>query len=272
MTTRSTSRATRASRLALVVLLAAGVGGLAGCRDDRSREAPRQFFPDMDDAPRWNPQSGTEMFADGRTMRPVVPQTVAFARWPIVADQEWADPWRQERADLLKHDDQFYTGVEGVEADGTKRYVRSIPQSVPVDEAFIRRGQERFNIYCSACHGYLGDGQGTVGRQYNPIVVSFYDPTFADPKNVRSRDGWIFQIIRNGKPTEGQPGKYNMPPYGHAVNERDAWAITAYVRALRASREGTIDDVPASLRDQLLQKRTTPAPSGAAPTPAGGGS
>lgn len=280
MTTPRTPRRTTTRHAASCLALAGALVGLAalsGCRDDRSDRTPRQFFPDMDDGPRWNPQSASEMFADGRTMRPVVPQTVAFGRWPTTAGASWAQPWANERADFLKSDDPFYTAVEGVEADGTKRYVRVIPASMTIDESVLKRGQERFNIYCAACHGYLGDGQGTVGRQYNPAVPSFYDPTFADPNNVRSRDGWIFQMIRHGKPTEGQPGKYNMPAYGHAINERDAWAIVAYVRALQASRQGTIEDVPAGLRDELLRRRSTPAAPardgmGAGTAPSGGAS
>jgi len=253
------------------MLLAVGAlaaAGLTGCRGDRKDDPPRQFFPDLDDQQKWAPQGESEFFVDGRMMRQPVAGTVPFGPQPFAANEEWASKWNTQRADLLKDDPAFYFGVESVNADGTVVYLAKIPAAVTVDRAMLERGMERFNIYCTACHGYLGDGQGMVAKAgFNPIIPSFYDPTFADPKNVRSRDGWIFHTIRNGKPTEGQPGKYNMPAYGHAVNERDAWAITAYVRALQASREGTIDDVPQALREELLRKRGNPAPAQTGGTP-----
>jgi mono/diheme cytochrome c family protein len=246
-----------------VLALLAGVV-LGGCRGERSDAPPRQFFPDLDDQPKWNPQTGSEMFADGRTMRPVVPGTVPFGRSTVVGSEPWSDHWRTQRADFLREDDVFYTGVDGVNADGTPNYVAKIPTSVRIDMVFLQRGQERYNIYCAVCHGYLGDGKGTVGVQLNPPASDFLDPTFLDRTNVRYLDGWIFHTIRNGKMADpNDPTKLNMPSYADKVSARDAWAIVAYVRALQASRTGTIDDVPPSLRDALMR---TPQP-----TPSTGG-
>ncbi len=252
------------------ILVGAGVLGLGltGCRGDRENEPPRQFFPDLDDQQKWNPQTGSEFFADGRSMRPVVPGTVPFGRTMAVGNEPWAAHWKQERDDLLKADNVFYTGVEGVNEKGEPVYVRTIPASVTVDMALLKRGQERFNIYCSVCHGYQGDAKSRIMEAdigFNPAIVNFHDASFFDQGNVRSRDGWIFHTIRNGKPTEGQPGKFNMPAYGHAVSERDAWAIVAYVRALEASRRGTIEDVPESGRPGLLQKERPASPEAPAP-------
>lgn len=252
------------TRTLLVVGLGVGVAGVvSGCRGDREDAPPRQFFPDLDDSPKWKPQSKSEFYSDSRTMRKPVVGTVAFGSSSFVPAEAWADHWKQKRTDLLKEDREFYEGIAGYDKDGKPVFVTKIPPSVVVDDALIRRGQERFNIYCSACHGYLGDAKGTVSALYNPVPVSFYDPTFADPKNVRAQDGWIFHTIRWGKPGGGADGKMNMPAYGSSINERDAWAITAYVRALGASRQGTIEDVPEAMRDQLLKKRSaisTPGP------------
>lgn len=258
-------------RTLLLVGLGAGVAGVvSGCRGDREDKPPHQFFPDMDDAPKWKPQVKSEFFADHRSMRHPVVGTVAFGTEGFVPTEPWAEHWKKTRADLLKDDRQFYEGISGYDKDGKPVFLSKIPGSVVVDAALLKRGEERFNIYCTACHGYMGDAKGTVSALYNPTPANFYDPTFADPKNVRSLDGWIFHTIRWGKPGGGTDGKMNMPAYGHAVNERDAWAIVAYVRALEAAREGTIDDVPEGLRDQLMKKRAAAGQSTPGTASAGG--
>lgn len=244
------------TRTLLFVGLGVGVAGVvSGCRGDREDAPPRQFFPDLDDSPKWKPQTKTDFYSDARSMRKPVVGTVAFGTAGFVPTEPWAEHWKEKRSDLLKSDQQFYEGISGYDKDGKPVFLARIPSSVVVDAALLRRGEERFNIYCTACHGYLGDAKGTVSALFNPTPANFYDPTFYDPKNIRSQDGWIFHTIRWGKPGGAGDGKMNMPAYGHAVNERDAWAITAYVRALEASREGTIQDVPESMRDQLMKKR-----------------
>ncbi|GJQ29951.1 MAG: quinol:cytochrome C oxidoreductase [Phycisphaerae bacterium] len=261
MNTQHTTRA-------LLTLAVIGAAALTGCRGTREDEPPRQFFPDMDDQMKWTPQSSSEMFADGRTLRPVVPNTVAWGRSSATGEEPWAGHWKAMRGDLLKADDVFYTGVEGKNADGTPKYVRTIPKTMPVDVETLLRGQDRYNIYCTACHGYAGDGQGMVAKAgYNPVVPSYFDATFFDSTNNRSLDGYIFHTIRHGKPDAANPEVLTMPAYGHALNERDAWAVVAYVRTLQASRTGTLADVPASKQDALKGKPkpipATPAPGGA---------
>lgn len=247
-----------------------GVGALTGCRGDRENEPPRQFFPDLDDQQKWNPQTKSEFFTDGRSMRPTVPGTVPFGRSTAVGNEPWADHWSQAREDLLKADSVFYTGVEGANEKGEPVYVRAIPAGVTVDLALLKRGQERYNIYCAVCHGYQGDGKSRIAETdigFNPQIANFHEATFFDPANVRSRDGWIFHTIRNGKAVPEQPGKFTMPAYGHAVSERDAWAIVAYVKTLQASRRGTIEDVPEAQRPGLQQTPPPTPPAPAVPTP-----
>ncbi len=250
---------TQHTTLALLALASLALA-IPGCRGDREDQPPRQFFPDLDDQQKWNPQTGSEMFADGRTMRPVVPNTVAWGRSVATGEEAWGGHWKTMRSDFLKSDDVFYTGIDGKNADGTPRFVRTIPKSMPIDAATLQRGQERFNIYCTACHGYTGDGQGMVAKAgYAPTVPSYFEATFSDPNNVRSLDGWIFHTIRNGKPDAANAAILTMPAYGHALNERDAWAVVAYVKALQAARTGTMTDVPAAKQD-ALRTRPKPAP------------
>lgn len=245
----------------LAATLVAGAALLPGCRDTRSDKPPHQFFPDMDDQPKWNPQSRSEFFTDQRTMRQPVPGVVPFGRVQFVSSADWAQPFMQQRDDLLKDDDAVYLGLD---ADGA--YLRDIP--LEVTQRLIRRGQERFNIYCAVCHGFDGSGKGMVGEQWSYPLPTFHDDKYIDKANsadMKAYDGYIFHVIRNGVVLEGQQ---KMPPYDHAVDEHDAWAIVSYVRALQASRRGALEDVGGEALQQDLSRRR-PAVTPAAPAAPG---
>ncbi len=291
---------TRFSTLAMATLGAACVIALPACRGDRSDKRPRQFFPDMDDSPKWKNQEGSEFFADGRQMRPPPANTVAFGRVAFVSEEPWAAPFMTQRTDLLKEDGAFYLGyterTKVKAADGTKSekfaYVERIP--VPVTEALIARGAERFNIYCVVCHGYAGDGKGMVGQRWSAPVPSWHDPKYSDPREPdgKGTDGFLFVTARNGVPgADGFPlpddpaetarakrEAMKMPGYAHALNERDAWAVVAYIRVLQESHRGTAQDIPAARRDEmererqrLIREAPPPAPAQPAQTPPAGG-
>ncbi|MEO0511922.1 MAG: cytochrome c [Planctomycetota bacterium] len=262
-------------------VLAMAAGPLAGCRGERTDKPPRQFFPDMDDPPRFEAQYETAFFEDGRTQRQPVEGTVAYARWTgdVYADSfvnaEWSGPILEERARLLRADRELYYGsveTPGFGPTDTAFWSSEIP--VPVDRDFILRGQEKFNIYCSACHGIEGNGQGMVGRRWSYPVPSFHDDKYqreageGDEAERTGRDGYLFHVSRNGIPNEANPGYYRMPPYKHAINERDAWAVVAYIRTLQATRRGTLDDVSEQERQRLNEMRGMPAAMGDAPDPA----
>lgn len=224
---------------------------LPGCRGDRSNKPPRQFFPDMDDQPKWKPQAGSQFFVDGRTMRPRVPGTVAFARAEFdvarYGEASWADPFMGARADLLGEDRAHYTGM-----DAQGNFLDYIPPSVTVDLALLRQGQELFYTYCAPCHGYLGHGDGMVGRQWSIAVANFTNPIYLDRAQRTGKDGYIFHTIRNGK---GEGDQQTMPGYAHALSADETWAIVAYVRALQQAEQGTFEDVPEPLRSQLREER-----------------
>lgn len=244
------------SRRSTVALAIGAIGlglvlGMAGCRGERSDKPPRQFFPDMDDQMKWKPQNQSEFFADGRTMRQPVAGTVAFGRTSLVSDEPWAGTYASQRADLLRDDDAFYKGTA---PDGT--YLVRMPGQPT--RAMIERGMERFNIYCSACHGYEGDGKGTVGLRWSYAPATFHDPKYRDAAQNTGRDGYIFHVARNG--VIGGDGKQKMPGYAHAINEHDAWAIVSYIRALQQSRLATIEAVPPTEREILQRQRASAAP------------
>lgn len=242
-TTRRTTRALGVIALASIVAI-----GTGGCRGDRSEKPPRQFFPDMDDQMKWKAQGKSDFFADGRTMRLPVSGTVAFGRASVVSDEAWAETYMTQRSDLLRDDDAFYRGV-----DASGAYLVRMP--VQPTRAMIERGMERFDIYCSACHGYEGDAKGTVGTRWSYPVANFHDPKYRDTNENTGKDGYLFHVVRNG--VIGGDGKLKMPGYAHAVNEQDAWAIVAYMRALQASRLATLDDVPTTERSILERQRTS---------------
>ncbi|RMH30045.1 MAG: cytochrome c [Planctomycetota bacterium] len=250
-----------------VATLALPAGLTAGCRGERTAKRPRQFFPGMDDQPKYQPQEASTFFADGRAMREPVAGAVPFGARPDEHD-EWLPVGRQRR-DFLKADDRVYLGVN---ADGS--YVETIPvravlglaEGEPVPpgavRALIERGQDRYTIFCIVCHGGTGDGKGMVGLQWSYNLPNFHDPQY-QPGGEKGQDGYLFHVIRNGVANApGAQPPLRMPSYAERVSERDAWAIVAYLRALQETDKGEIADVPAAQRRDLLNSRGATAPAG----------
>ncbi len=171
----------------------------------------------MDQQPKFKAQSGNPLFADGRAMRPPVAGAVARGEAGL---------------DTLFHRGQ-----------SVGRWAETFP--VPLTEESLRRGQERFDIYCAPCHGLAGRGDGIV----NVRADRLQEGTWAPPADltgdlvVDRPVGHLYNTITNGI--------RNMPAYGAQIPERDRWAIVAYVRALQRSRHATVDDVPPELRPAL---------------------
>ncbi len=167
--------------------------------------------PDMYQQPRNNPMSPSDFFADGRSERPAVPGTLAYGSLP-------SNP-------------SFYTGRNGLEV------VERMP--VPITHELLERGRQRFDIYCSPCHGRTGDGQGMVVRRGFRQPPSYFIPRLRE-----APDGHFFEVITNGFG--------DMASYANRVAPADRWAITAYIRALQLSRAATLEDVPPPERGRLL--------------------
>lgn len=249
------------TKLAITVLLAgttlAAVLSMAGCRGDRSEDKPRQFFPDMDDNPNFSPQAATPFFADGRQMRPPESGTVAFGAFTfteetVQGESGWVDKFMTERDDLLGENAQTYTGLG---SDGTP--LQRIP--IQVTDELLLRGEERFNIYCSSCHGYAGDGKGMVGRRWSAPVPSFHDAKYKDDDQPTSGDGYLFHIARHG--LKHPDGRYRMPGYGHALTIEDTWAVVAHIRVLQQTFDNDPQSLPAEARDQLDPRGRSTSPS-----------
>jgi mono/diheme cytochrome c family protein len=164
----------------------------------------------MHDAPRYEAFEASSSFADGRASRNLPVGTVA---------RGW-----------LRDDEALYTGkVNG-------QFVDTFPLAISHDD--LLRGQQRFNVYCTPCHGRLGDGQGMVVQRGLRQAASYHQDRLRQEKI-----GYFFDVITNGFGA--------MQGYAEQVPVRDRWLIAAYVRALQLSQNAKVDDVPADKRGEL---------------------
>lgn len=175
------------------------------------------IIQDMDNQPKYKAQARNRLFADRRAMRPPVAGTVA----------------RGELGD----DDRLHLGSVGGE------WIEEIP--VPVTMQLMRRGRERYDVYCSPCHGLGGHGDGMVSKRAEALQEGTWTPPASfHTELVRSRSaGHLYNSIANGI--------RNMPAYGTQISVEDRWAIVAYIRALQRSQNAPVTDVPPDLRPQL---------------------
>lgn len=194
------------SKLKISVLILSGLF-MFSCRGHISEKPPIHPNPNMDFQNRFNAQEANPFFEDSMAMRAPIEGTIARGQ--------------------LHQDDAFYKGL-----DENGELIEEIPVEVTRD--FIYRGKERYDIYCSVCHGGTGDGRGIIMTgQYGYVPA----PSF-HTENIRQMpDGHFFSAITNGI--------RNMPSYATQIKVEDRWAIVAYIRALQRSQ-----NVPASEMEQ----------------------
>jgi mono/diheme cytochrome c family protein len=211
-----------------VGLLAAGVVSLMGPRGTVSDRRPLMLLPDMDFQPRYDNQAPSPFFKDGRAMRTPPAGTVPFGG----ADYESDAGSPRQNPEFLGEPARYYRGKEGT------AWVTQIP--IKVDLALLRRGRERYDIYCAMCHGATGSGNGSM-TSYGLVAVA----SITDELHSLMPVGEYYDVITNGK------GR--MMPHAAQVKVRDRWAIVAYLRALTRSQHASWSDVPAELRGELNQ-------------------
>lgn len=197
------------------------VVGWAGFRGETSTKPPLQVFPDMDDQAKVKYQAEAPFFADGNGGRGLIPGTVPMGLTP--ASQPAAEADKTSSFGYSVGGSYYHTGRFGdYWGDG-------LPEQVTVDAALIRRGGERYGIYCAVCHGYAGDAQGVAAKYGVNGIVNFLDPVHTDPKSPGwPTDGNMFNTITSGK---GQMG-----PYGAMIPVADRWAIVSYIRTLQVAK------------------------------------
>jgi len=171
---------------------------LAACRQD------------MHDQPKYRGLRGSDFFENGQSARPLIANTVARGH--------------------LNEDTLRVTGKDGQNDTTVFPF--------PVTDQVMARGQERFNIYCSPCHGRTGAGDGMIVRR------GFRRPPMLTEERLRNAPvGHFYDVITNGFGA--------MPDYQSQVPTDDRWAIVAYVRALQLSAYAPLEAVPAGERGRL---------------------
>lgn len=196
-----------------------------GFRGSQSTRPPLEFFDDMDRQPKYKPQAASEFFANGMADRPLPANVVPRGR-SVKTDPRY-----------LAADDHFHRGYRGALLPEGTDWFRGFPDAITVDATLMQRGREQFTLFCSPCHGALGDGNG-ITRQYLMNAANLLDERI-----TAMPEGEIFNTITNGKAT--------MYGYGDRIPPEDRWAIIAYVRALQRAARGTLEDVPADARASL---------------------
>jgi mono/diheme cytochrome c family protein len=166
---------------------------------------------DMHDQAKYEPYEVSDFFADGRASRALVPGTVP---------RGW-----------LRDDPHLYRGIG---EDGT--FATTLP--MPLSRDLLERGRERFDIFCSPCHGRTGDGEGMI------VQRGFKQPASLHEARLREMPyGYFFDVMSNGF---GQ-----MSSYTTQIPVEDRWAIAAYVRTLQTSRYVDVKTLSADDRRQL---------------------
>jgi len=191
----------------------------------RTQTAPRiHYVQDMDNQAKFRAQHANPLFADGRAMRPRIDGVVPRGELDV--------------------DDHLFEGVAG------GQWATTFPSATPVDTAFARRGEERFAIFCTPCHGVDGYGNGMVNIRAqelleNPAIGNGTE--WVQPKNIHEPEireqpvGQIYNTITNGV--------RNMAGYSAQIPVEDRWAITLWVKVLQRSQTAEPGDVPSGLSD-----------------------
>jgi hypothetical protein len=176
----------------------------AGCRSE------------MYDQPRYEPFERSEFFEDDASSRPLVAGTV-----PRV------DP---RGLPQVRDVSVFLTGKDNGQLAESPPF--------PVDRGVLEVGQARYRIFCTPCHGELGDGQGIIVKRGFTAP-----PDFASDRLRSEPLGHFFDVITHGHGV--------MYSYASRVPPRDRWAIAAYIRALQLSQHAVAADLPAEDQNRI---------------------
>ena len=162
---------------------------------------------DMADQPKNRPLSPSEFFSDGRSERPLIENTVPRG------------------------------SLENDVYDVSKDYA-GFP--LPVNEKLLQRGEDRYKVFCTPCHGLQGDGNGMAA-----VRGMKHPPSYHIERLRQAPNGYFYDVITNGFGV--------MYSYSERIAPRDRWAIIAYLRALQLSRNAKLSDLPESLREKVAK-------------------
>jgi hypothetical protein len=194
-----------------------------GPRGRHFSKPPLYIFPDMERQLKLRPQKDNSFFANGIS-----------SQVPVAGTIPRSDPIQTADGKVYPFED---SPVNTGRTPGTTNFIENIP--LPITHSLMTRGQQRFQINCSPCHGATAEGNGITKKiGAMPVVANLHDKRI-----VEMPDGEIFWVITNGRNLMGA--------YGANVTVEDRWAIVAYLRALQLARLGTVDDVPKDLQGPL---------------------
>jgi mono/diheme cytochrome c family protein len=203
---------------ALIALLVVGIFGFRG---QKFSKPPVRIFPDMDEQDKLKAQMPDPFFANGQGGRLPVAMTQPRGFNPDGQRIIGGIP----EYEFGGQTGYFHTGHVG------DYYGKGMPEELGLTAEtageLVRRGQERFGIYCAVCHGASGDGNG-ITAQYGVPVAANPNAKLNSISPETYPDGRLFEVISNGKG--------NMSGYAYNIPVRDRWAIVAYVRALQAAK------------------------------------
>ncbi len=168
---------------------------------------------DMYEQPKYEPLQPSELFNDGRSARPLEPDTVARGQ--------------------LRTNAVFYSGKSG----GNE--LTALP--VPLTMELLKRGRERYDIYCAACHDRVGDGNGMIVQRGFRPPASFHIPRLRD-----APVGHFYAVVSTGFGA--------MSDFAAQITPEDRWAIAAYIRALQLSQHASLAEAPSEQRQKLETK------------------
>ena len=192
------------TRSLVLSFCAASAAFSASCQGQKSSRPPIHYNLNMDFQSSLKTQEETDLFADGLAMRPQVAGTVP--RNEVVGSEE------------------FRTGKTG------DTFVPDIPAQL--SRELIDRGQDRYEIYCTPCHGGAGYADGLVTKR-----GGMKPPSFHEDRLVSMPAGQIYEAMAKGV-------RGNMPSYANKLTTSDRWAVVAYVRALQISQSTDLENVP----------------------------
>jgi len=190
----------------------------AKARNSHSSEPHIHIFPDMDFQPKYKTDAADDLFPDSRSNRGEIEGTVS------------RDPAS------LKADDTFYRGLDN------GQWTTGFPKQLTINKELVDRGENRFNIYCTPCHGYDGKGMGAIPTRVAAGGGAWQARNLVDPAlaPVSMPNGQLFNTISNGYNT--------MNGYASQIPHGDRWAIVLYVRALQRSQNALESDIDAAKR------------------------
>jgi len=217
--------------------------GLMGRRGEKHSDRPIIVFPDMDEQYKVLYQEANGQFANGQGARRPVPGTIPMGftvpEKAVALGGKVTGGWGFGL-------DYYSTGQFG------DYFGDGFPEEVTVDEALLKRGHQRFDIYCTVCHGASGNGQGTAAKFF-PGGILPLTANLVDGRVAQLPDGQVFWTITHGKGLMG--------PYGGSIPIDDRWAIVAYLNALQISQRGDVKDPAVKAAFDAATQAAAPAPA-----------